>query len=125
MQRRTRRARRARGGAVLARARDEAADATVSLGRRLSQRIFGVRGDRGDLPEALEDVVTDPADPDAVAALRLQVRKMLAADPPLVADVLEMLAGTRANVNALGERSVAAQVINAPVTTGNDSPIRP
>jgi hypothetical protein len=112
------------GGAVLARARDEAADATVSLGRRMAQRIFGVRGERDELPEALLDVVTDPADPDAVAALRLQVRKMLAADPQLVADMREMLATTRVKVSARGERSVAAQVINAPVTTGNDSPIR-
>jgi hypothetical protein len=111
------------GGAVLSRARDDAADATVSLGRRIVQRIFGVREDRSELPEALWDVVDDPADPDAVAALRLQVRKMLAADPQLFADVRDMLAGARINVTALGKRSVAAQVINAPVTTGNNSPI--
>ena len=32
------------GGAVLAKVRDEAADATVSLGRRLLQRVFGSLG---------------------------------------------------------------------------------
>ena len=32
------------GGAVLAKVRDEAADATVGLGRRLLQRVFGTRG---------------------------------------------------------------------------------
>jgi hypothetical protein len=31
------------GGAVLAKARDDAADATVGLGRRLLQRVFGTR----------------------------------------------------------------------------------
>jgi hypothetical protein len=35
------------GGAVLAKVRDDAADATVGLGRRLLQRVFGSRGDDG------------------------------------------------------------------------------
>jgi len=34
------------GGAVLARVRDSAADATVGLGRQLLQRIFGYRSAR-------------------------------------------------------------------------------
>jgi hypothetical protein len=39
------------GGAVLAMMRDEAADATIGLGRRLLQRVFGQRGEAEPLPE--------------------------------------------------------------------------
>ena len=38
------------GGAVLARVRDDAADATVGLGRRLLQRVFGTRGRQSRCP---------------------------------------------------------------------------
>ena len=71
------------GGAVLAKLRDEAADATVGLGRRLLQRIFGTRGDGEPLPGPLADLAADPGDGDALAAVRLVVGKALAADPVL------------------------------------------
>jgi len=80
------------GGAVLAKVRDEAADATVGLGRRLLQRIFGTRGDGEPLPVPLADLAADPRDADALAAVRLVVRKALAADPVLAAEVRSMLA---------------------------------
>ena len=80
------------GGAVLARMRDEAADATVGLGRRLLQRIFGHRGEGEPLPGPLADLAADPGDGDALAAVRLLVRKALAADPVLAAEVGSMLA---------------------------------
>ena len=44
------------GGAVLAKGRDDAADATVGLGRRLLQRVFGRRNPEEPLPEALADL---------------------------------------------------------------------
>jgi hypothetical protein len=81
------------GGAVLARVRDEAADATVGLGRRLLQRVFGSRAAGESLPAPLGDLAADPGDGDALAAVRLAVRKALAADPVLAADVRSMLAG--------------------------------
>jgi hypothetical protein len=81
------------GGAVLARLRDDAADATVGLGRRLLQRIFGSRGEAEPLPGPLADLVADPYDDDALAAVRLAVRKAMAADPALEAEVRSMLAG--------------------------------
>jgi hypothetical protein len=80
------------GGAVLARVRDDAADATVGLGRRLLQRVFGARAPGEQLPEPLADVVSNPRDEDAVAALRLAVRKALEASPTLTAEVESMLA---------------------------------
>jgi hypothetical protein len=81
------------GGAVLARARDEAADATIGLGRRLLQKIFGHRSEAEPLPEPLADLADDPQDGDALAAVRLAVRKALEADPALAAEVRAMLAG--------------------------------
>lgn len=81
------------GGAVLARARDEVADATIGLGRRLLQRIFGHRTEAEPLPGPLADLAGDPQDSDALAAVRLAVRKALEADPALAAEVRAMLAG--------------------------------
>jgi len=80
------------GGAVLAQVRDDAADATVGLGRRLLQKIFGRRGEAEQLPGPLADLADDPQDGDALAAVRLAVRKALDADPALAAEVREMLA---------------------------------
>ena len=81
------------GGAVLAKVRDEAADATVGLGRRLLQRVFGSHDEGEPLPSPLEALVADPGDGDALAAVRLAVRQVLDADPVLAADVRSMLAG--------------------------------
>jgi hypothetical protein len=107
------------GGAVLAKVRDDAADATVGLGRRLLQRIFGTRKDSDPLPEPLADVLTDPSDVDAIVALRLAVRKALAADSELRADVQGMLAAGGVSIVAQGERSIAAQHIGVAVTGDN------
>jgi hypothetical protein len=80
------------GGAVLAKVRDEAADATVGFGRRLLQRVFGSRGPDEPLPESLAALAADPDDDDALAAVRLAIRRALADDPDLEAEVRSMLA---------------------------------
>jgi hypothetical protein len=79
------------GGAVLAKARDEAADATVGLGRRLLQRIFGTRSEGEPLPDPLGILAADPNDGDALAAVRLTIRQALADDPALLVEVRSML----------------------------------
>jgi hypothetical protein len=79
------------GGAVLAKARDEAADATVSLGRRLLQRVFGSRREDEPLPGPLAVLADDPADADALATVRLAIRQALARDRALEADIRSML----------------------------------
>jgi hypothetical protein len=81
------------GGAVLAKARDEAADATVGLGRRLLQRIFGSHQD-GELPEPVAAVVADPTDKKALEALGQAIDEALAASPKLKAKVRRMLKRT-------------------------------
>lgn len=107
----------------MAKVRDDAADATVGLGRRLLQRIFGTRASGEQLPEPLADVIADPNDEDAAAALRLAMRKALAASPEMQAEVEDMLAGAGVRVTAAGERSIAGQVISGIAVTGDDAKI--
>jgi hypothetical protein len=80
------------GGAVLAKVRDDAADATVGVGRRLLQRVFGRRTDGEPLPEPLAALVTYPDDDDVLGALRLAIRRQLEADAAMLTDVRELLA---------------------------------
>ena len=80
------------GGAVLAKVRDDAADATVGLGRRLLQRVFGHHGEDQPLPDPLAELVASPDDADALGALRLAIRRRLEADPAMLDDVRSLLA---------------------------------
>ena len=84
------------GGAVLAKVRDEAADATVGLGRRLLQRVFGSHREGEPLPDPLGSLAADPGDADALAAVRLAIRQALIADPVLEVEVRSMLANVPA-----------------------------
>jgi tetratricopeptide (TPR) repeat protein len=110
------------GGAVLARARDEAADATVGLGRRLLQRIFGTHEEDEPLPGQLADLASSPTDEDALAALRLAIRRAVAVDPVLETDLRAMLAdGPQVVVGAHGERDVLASGGDQTITIHNYS----
>jgi hypothetical protein len=80
------------GGAVLAKVRDDAADATVGVGRRLLQRVFGRRPENEPLPEPLAELVSYPDDADVLAALRVAIRRQLEADAAMLADVRSLLA---------------------------------
>ena len=111
------------GGAVLNQAQADAAEGTVGLGRRLLQRIFGTHKAGEPLPEPLADAVADPQDEDAMAALRLAIRKALAADAGLRADVENMLASAGVTVTASGERSIAAETISGIAATGDNTTI--
>jgi len=83
------------GGAVLAKVRDDAADATVGLGRRLLQRVFGHHSEEEPLPEPLTELVTYPDDEDALGALRLAIRRQLESDAGMLADVRTLLASVQ------------------------------
>jgi hypothetical protein len=83
------------GGAVLAKVRDDTADSTVILGRRLIQKVFGHHGEHVRLPKPLADLAANPADEDALAACRLMIREALAADPVLAGEIRSMLAHAR------------------------------
>jgi hypothetical protein len=80
------------GGAVLAKVRDDAADATVSVGRRLLQRVFGHQAEVEPLPQPLAALAADPRDADALGMLRWTMRQALEADAMMLMEVRSMLA---------------------------------
>lgn len=94
------------GTDVLAQVEGQAAGATVMLGRRLLQRIFGRRGP-GEVPEVIAGLAADPESADRRVALRVEIGEALEADPVLAADVARMLGADRTHVLASGERSIA------------------
>jgi hypothetical protein len=80
------------GAAVLAKVRDDAADATAGVGRRFLQRVFGRKRDGEPLPVPLALLAADPADSDALGAVRLAIRQALAADAAMLDEVRQILA---------------------------------
>lgn len=111
------------GTAVLLKARDEAADATVGLDRRLLQRVFGQKKPEEPLPTPLATFVAAPDDPDVLGAVRLAIRQSLETDAVMLAEVRQLLAGAAAStvtqhINAAGDAFVAGRDmhINNPST---------
>jgi hypothetical protein len=88
------------GGAVLTKVRDDAADATVGVGRRLLQRVFGRKENGESLPVPLAEVISTPDDADALGALHLVIRRALEGDAEMLTDVREILASGQATVHA-------------------------
>jgi hypothetical protein len=119
-------------GAVLDKVNDDSADATVSLGRRLLQKIFGHKK-QGELPTVLAEVIDDPDDEDYQGALRAVIRKALENDAQLLAEVREIVkaAGTTVTVGpqtatadhgSIAQNSVAGGNVFAPiVSAGRDA----
>lgn len=80
------------GGAVLTKARDKAADATVGAGVRILQRVFGRKKDDEPLPEPLADVVAHPGDEEFLTVLKVAIRKALEQDAAMFAEVRTIVA---------------------------------
>ena len=104
-------------GSVLDKVSDDGADATVSLGRRLLQKIFG-RKKQDELPPALAQVINDPDDEDYQGALRTTIRAALQDDAQLLAEVREIVkaAGTTVTVGpqtATADHGGIAQTVAA------------
>ncbi|MFC7589938.1 hypothetical protein ACFQYP_44305 [Nonomuraea antimicrobica] len=79
------------GGAVLAKTQDQAADATVSWGKRILQRVFGVAETADECPSSIKGVLDNPEDADSLTTLRADIHQVLAEDPDLAKEVAEML----------------------------------
>jgi hypothetical protein len=115
------------GASVLARAQEEAATATVGVGRRLVQRIFGTRQEGEQVPEVLADVITDPQDADNLGALRKAIRKALASDEELAEQVRAILTEVRdagVRVSTSGDRSPAVHANEGIIVTGDHTTIQ-
>ncbi|HEV2638995.1 MAG TPA: hypothetical protein VGX23_27875 [Actinocrinis sp.] len=111
------------GAGVLTRVEQGAADATVGLGQKVLARLLHHTARPASLEEAVVDLAAHGQDPDALAALRLQVRKILADSPEVVKELAGMLP-PGPSATASGVRSVAVAGPNtAPITTGDRSPV--
>ena len=101
---------------------DRASDATVGIGHRLLKRILRREESRPVIEGAIVDVAA--GEEEGAAALRLQIRKALAADPDLAREVATMLPAGSVSVQAVGVRSVAAHTISGNVSTGDNATFR-
>ncbi len=97
--------------------------------RGLWARLRGKVEERPAALEAVRDAAEAPDDDDARAALRLQLRKLLAGDEALVGDLRRLLderpgAGSSMTVTARGERSIAVggDVTDSRLVTGDRNP---
>ncbi|GIF06256.1 hypothetical protein Asi03nite_37940 [Actinoplanes siamensis] len=101
---------------------DSATNATVGVGHRLLNRILGREQSR----QVIEGAILDAAagEEDSEAALRLQIRKALAADPALARDVLALLPESATRVEAAGERSIAIGHNSGVASTGDNASIQ-
>jgi hypothetical protein len=76
------------------------------MGQRFLDRVLRRTPDRAPIEAAVTDLAESADDPDALAALRLQIRKALLADPSLMAELAAMLPERHA-ARADGTRGVA------------------
>ena len=90
---------RAYGASVLTQVRDDSADATVRVGRRLLQRIYGSTPEGAPLPRQLSIIVDFPDDADRIAMLQVALRDRLETDPAMAADVQKLLTDVPPNIS--------------------------
>ena len=111
------------GADVLTRIENTAADGTVARGQRALHSLLRRAPRREPLENAIADLAADLDDADALASVRLQIRRILAIDPALAAELAGLLPPI-ATALAVGARSVALGGDNrGPITTGDSSPI--
>ncbi|MEV6755025.1 hypothetical protein [Streptomyces sp. NPDC051214] len=86
------------GTAVLTRVEDIAADATASFGQRLLQRLVrrdeaagNVTDEQTAVIDAVSSLAQNADDDDYLVAVRLQIRRLLAAHPDLAQDIASMM----------------------------------
>ncbi|MEV7087643.1 hypothetical protein AB0O07_17365 [Streptomyces sp. NPDC093085] len=128
------------GTAVVTRTTDTVADASVSLGRRIVQRLWQ-RGEdgtdrtdstdgagdgdagRAGLRRVIDDLAEAPDDADFQAVLRVHLRRVLRADPELAAELAALLPAGGTSFTASGAGSVAVQHNTGIVSTGDGATI--
>lgn len=75
---------------VVAASKDLSADAWEKI-KKLWGLLRGRVDQKAAASEAARDVANAPEDPDAVAAFRLQIKKILAEDPAFAAEIAQLL----------------------------------
>lgn len=70
---------------------DYGSDASINLGRKLLLRLLGHKASQPAVEAAVEDLASEPRDSDAIASLRRAIRRALANDLELQADIKYIL----------------------------------
>jgi hypothetical protein len=120
------------GVAVLTRAQDDAADSTVTFGRRLLRRLTGrddpdaaASEDQVALAGAIRDVAEAPQDGELATVLRAYIRRLLQSDPDLAGDIggwPRPAAPASVTITTSGERSPAVYTNYGGIHTGDTTP---
>jgi hypothetical protein len=118
------------GAAVLTRAQEIAADATVGLGQRILQLVWQ-RGDeagQAELERVVDEAANEQNDAYTAAVLSRRLRRTLQDGPELREELSALLPAAAAGavtITASGERSIAAQHIGTAITGDGHTPPRP
>ncbi|GAA2036165.1 hypothetical protein GCM10009839_41290 [Catenulispora yoronensis] len=115
------------GAAVLTKAEDAAATETVRLGQRLLARIRHRGASADGVQRAVLTLATADADElaDARAALRLELRRLLASDQELRDDLAASLppATSSSSASSVGDRNIVVGGDNTGIATVGDGNI--
>jgi hypothetical protein len=115
------------GEKVVVRAADAVSDEAFTYAKALWERLRPKVEEKPAAQEAAEEVAARPDDDDALAALRLQLRKLLEEDQQLAGDLTriweEAQAANVVQVTASGDRSVAVggDVSGSTIITGDQA----
>ncbi|HEY0834884.1 MAG TPA: hypothetical protein VGE72_13325 [Azospirillum sp.] len=111
------------GDGVLQQTGAKITDATLGLAKalwvKLGPRVEGTEVARA----AVQDVTSTPDDEDARAALRLQVRKLLQADPHLAADLTALLGNGNVVASGHGSVAIGGSVSGSVIVTGHGNTV--
>jgi hypothetical protein len=116
------------GEQAVGKAAEAVSDEAFSYARALWERLKPKVDEKPAAQEAAEDVAARPDDEDALAALRLQLRKLLEEDEELAGELAgiwkQAEAANVVRVTASGERSVAVggDVSGSTIVTGDQAP---
>ncbi|MFF9396986.1 hypothetical protein [Streptomyces griseoluteus] len=118
------------GTAVLTRAQDAAADATVGVGQRILQAVWRRRDEAGraELEQVVDEAVEEDSEAYTTAVLSRMLKRALLDDDQLRQELTALLPAPAAGavtITAAGERSIAAQHIGTAITGDGHTPPRP
>jgi len=83
------------GRAVLAKAWDDVADASLQAGLKVLHLVFGRKKPDEALPDVITDVIDHPGDADYLGQLRFTIRKALESNADLAGEVAAIVTAVR------------------------------
>lgn len=107
---------------LLDKAAESITDKSWETGRKLIEKLTAATSWNPVAQEALQDLAADPDSSMYRDILKLQLQKLLTKDHELMGELAALLKTEQSagiSIVASGDRSVAAQNINAPIMTGD------